>query len=111
VVSKVARTNPAKVVSSRAGRTNPVNKVVSNADLKSKTRHLYKRRAFPYWKFTSTDRHGALNLTYAQGANRRKQNAMKSLPHVRPLVGASEREDIHDNSVISRDKRNNILDS
>jgi hypothetical protein len=36
---------------------------------------------------------------------------MKSLPHVRPLVGASEREDIHDNSVISRDKRNNILDS
>ena len=65
MVSKVARTNPAKVVSSRAGRTNPVNKVVSNADLKSKTRHLYKRRAFPYWKFTSTDRHGALNLTYA----------------------------------------------
>ena len=40
MVSKVARTNPAKVVSSRAGRTNPVNKVVSNADLKSTARRL-----------------------------------------------------------------------
>jgi hypothetical protein len=45
------------------------------------------------------------------GANQRKQNAMKSLPHVRPPVGASEREDIHDNNFIFRDKRNNILDS
>ena len=38
VVSKVARTNPVKVVSSRAGRTSPVSKVVSNADLKLKAR-------------------------------------------------------------------------
>jgi len=49
VVSKVARTNlvrvvsskvasPAKVASSRAGRTSPVSKVVSSADLKSKAR-------------------------------------------------------------------------
>ena len=36
MVSKVARTNPAKVASSRAGRTSPVSKVVSNADLKIK---------------------------------------------------------------------------
>ena len=36
MVSKVARTNPAKVVSSRAGRTNPVSKVVSNANFKIK---------------------------------------------------------------------------
>ena len=36
MVSKVARTNPVKVVSSRAGRTNPVSRVVSNADLKIK---------------------------------------------------------------------------
>ena len=55
VSSKVVRTNPAKVVSSRAGRINPVNKVVSNADLKSKG-PAFKRRAFPYWKFTSTVR-------------------------------------------------------
>ena len=31
MVSKVARTSPAKVASSRAGRTSPVSKVVSNA--------------------------------------------------------------------------------
>jgi hypothetical protein len=38
VVSKAARTNLVRVVSSRAGRTSPVNRVVSNADLKSKAR-------------------------------------------------------------------------
>ena len=38
MVSKVARTNPVKVASSRAGRTSPVSRVVSNADLESKAR-------------------------------------------------------------------------
>ena len=45
VVSKAARTNLVRVVSSRAGRTSPVNRVVSNADLKSKAR---QSRAFPF---------------------------------------------------------------
>jgi hypothetical protein len=44
-VSKAARTNLARVVNSRAGRTSPVNRVVSNADLKSRPG---KRRAFPF---------------------------------------------------------------
>ena len=53
MVSKVAKTNLAKVASSRAGRISPASRVVSNADLKQRPS---KSRAFPYWKFISTFR-------------------------------------------------------
>ena len=43
---------PIKVVSSRAGRTNPVNKVVNNADLKSKARRL-NAGLFSYWWYSA----------------------------------------------------------
>ena len=43
MVSKVVRTSPAKVASSRAGRTSPVSKVVSNAKKMKGPAH---RRAF-----------------------------------------------------------------
>ena len=53
VVSKAARTNLVRVVSSRAGRTSPVNRVVSNADLKSKARQT---PGLSFWKLVSTFR-------------------------------------------------------